>query len=224
MRQFVRVGLLLAAILVVGGVGTATALAAEPAVLSENGAKPKIPGSAGVSRFEAASGKKIVCEKVADEGEITTGKIGTLTLDFDNCEEPTLGVKCESPGDNTGVILVKLNLEFVFTKTIGTLEAGVLLTPPTGETIATIECTVLIKYTVKRSLVCGFTPIKTYQKPFTIKCEQETGKQKPQNYTNEKGEEKSAQMLASLNGGTLENVGLLMTDSVTSNVLMELMA
>ena len=215
--------LTLGTMVVLGAVSAGSASAALPEVLSVGGAVVKFTSTAGVSTFETAAGRSVVCKKLVNTGEITTGKVGTVTFDFEECE--SAGVKCDDSGDATGVILVKEAIEFVFTKEVGTLEAGVLLQPTeAGEKVALIECTALVKIAVTKAVVCPVTPINTDTTTFVIKCEQEKGKQKPQNYTNDKKETKSTQLLASLNGGALENVGLLTSDTVTTSVLMEIMA
>jgi hypothetical protein len=223
MRRYGIIAVISGVAVMVGAIGTATAGAALPEILSAGGVTVKYTSLAGETSFETASGTKVVCKSLTNSGE-TGAKTGFVTLDFDECEIPALKLKCESPGDNVGVILIKPNTELVFTKKIGTLEAGILFTPAAGETLVTIECTALVKIVILKGPVCPISPINVITKTEVISCLQEKGKQKPQNYTNDKAEEKSTQMLASTNGGAYENVGMLTSDTVTTNVLIEIMA
>jgi hypothetical protein len=51
--------------------------------------------------FETAAGNKVECEKLAGNGTAVTDPLGTVTLEFQGCEEPATKFKCTGLADTT---------------------------------------------------------------------------------------------------------------------------
>lgn len=205
MKKFSTIGLALLALLVLGAVSSASALAAEPEALFLEGKTS--------TTFTATSGKghlstvsvpvSIECTKSKSSGKVER-KTGTLTIDFESCT--LLGSKCRSLGDALGTILTGGTTTLVY-DSLSPLLPAILFAPNQ----VTIECpgvgqTLVVKGNILLlfSALTSGTEVTSAELITTAK----NGKPGDTKYwTSSSGTELHPLLLTSVNGGTFEESG-----------------
>jgi hypothetical protein len=114
----------------------------------------------GQTFFETVGGTKVVCEKVTNAGEFTTGQTGSIRFHFTGCHDGTFGIPCNTSGRGEGEITTT-TLPFHL-KTVeheGVKSDAVLITP-SGEKFGTghfaeFDCSFLVHIDVTGNGIIG---------------------------------------------------------------------
>jgi len=105
MKRLKLIGLAIFAVFALSACAAATASAEETRFLPEGTTKFTVKSGAGKLTSPEA---EIACLSDSGKGEITSKRLGTFEVEFKDCEEPKLKVKCSSleHKDSLGLILV----------------------------------------------------------------------------------------------------------------------
>ncbi len=190
----------------VSGFVSASALAAGP---TQGTKEKKFPitykGESGETKFEDVAKQAFICKKSKTTGELINETESNIRYDYEECEAN--GIKCNSPGDAAGVVLIKGDLLLVFDD-LGPLELANLTTilPTAG---VEVNCGALIKLVIKGTFLVLFFEVKSGVAVKTAKMllNQNGGKPEDKTYW-EGGVEKNPKLLTSLNGGVFEESGI----------------
>ena len=195
MQRMKLLGLTVLAVLAFAALAATSALGALPEVLPETA---KISGTMGRGTIETTEGLSIPCEK-ATFSETVFKKLGAFHITFSGCVGPAKE-KCESLGDEAGIILMLGEYHFVFI-TLSPLVVGLalLLSPEVHVDCLTIIGEVL--ELLKGCLVGSVSPINTSTTAFTAVFEQEKGDNKIQSFENNAGEKVACFLLTKKGGG-----------------------
>jgi hypothetical protein len=185
-------------------------------------------GTSGLSFLLTVGGTQLTCKKDKLTGKFDSKTLALTKIDFEECESN--GLKCNTTGDATGVILTEeLDAKPVWITKTGEL-AGLLFKPAiAGGNFATFECTALVHITVKGELLCNVSPANTDTKTYIIKCEESapgSGKSKYTEYSEELPVIKKvvAPLLCEINkSGKFEECAVVDEETVTPEVLIEIM-
>ena len=187
-------GLMLGAVLAISAITAASASAALPEYQLESGTFPAAFTSTSVKgTLETTSGETVTCTADTNTGELTSAKLGNVTVTFTGCTTTFFGfpISCKSSGKASGV-----------------------LTGPGG--VATeFECA---GNTVKvTGSVIGFFPtINTFLNSTELVLKQTKGVQEIKEYINSSGTTvKNVHLSSSKNGGTAVESGETTTDTIT---------
>jgi hypothetical protein len=162
-----------------------------------------------VVKLETIEKKVVECKSAQSVGGQETDTLGTFTINFLECKEPALGVKCTTKGDSEGVILTKGSFHYVIDTlgaTLGANGVAILFLPSTTE----FECTSLAKLVVTGRLVCLLLEPLVSRSTHLFHCIQTTGVQNETSYYNATGTLITGVFLStSLNGATAVQSGEL---------------
>jgi hypothetical protein len=134
MRRPRLLGITLMAILSLTAIAATTqAYAENPLILPEPTAtKPlTFTGTANLGTLETTKGALSVCTSETSSGSFTTGRTGTITIDYTGCHSVISGVgeiSCHSLGDKTTTILTGGTISIIDQDIGGKLMPGVLVT------------------------------------------------------------------------------------------------
>jgi hypothetical protein len=172
--------------------------------------------------FEAAGGDKIKCTSAKVEGTLKPDKdVGTLHADYEGCQFTSLGLKCNSTGDATGVILLSGWWKSVVYEKEPELGGAILFEPSEVK----LECSTFGKVTIKGDVLCPVSRPKSSEATHEFHCEGEKGKTKHTEYYNGKGVKvKIATLLVSLNSGAFEEAAEIGSGTQTFKEAVEIMA
>jgi hypothetical protein len=213
MKKFCMIGLTLLALLVLGAVSSASALAAEPEALFLTGTSTTFTATSGKGHLSTRGVPiSIECAQSKSSGEVKA-KTGTISIDFELCT--LLGKACWSLGDTTdrtagGLILTggpfKLVYDSLSTERAGLLPA--LLFEP-GE--LHIECEALSELLlVKGSILLLFSSLTSGTEVTSAELITKVTSGKPADtkyWTSSGGTELHPLLLTSVSGGTFEESG-----------------
>jgi hypothetical protein len=179
--------------------------------------------------FEAIRREKIVCTSETGQGEVSGARqLSKAFLLFGSCEEPSLKVRCNTPGFRAGQIeTVFLAGEIGYIpreRTVGVDVWPESRTPAEitahefRKVVTEIECTSVVKLVVLGGIIGQVTPtnttIRRAPEHFTTRYElketggvKEPGIQALKRLTGVEGETEN-QLSASRNGGAFERLGL----------------
>jgi hypothetical protein len=212
MKQFSILGVLFVVVFALAAVVVAPAAFALPELLPiKTGGTPFTDLSDGTEELtlETVGKKGFRCQAATSVGGQETDTLGTFTIDFRECKEPSLGVKCTTRGDSEGVILVKGSFHYVIDTlgaTLGANGVAILFLPSTTE----FECTSLAKLVITGRLVCLVLEPLVSRSTHLFHCIQTAGLQNETSYYNATGTLITGVFLStSLNGGAAEQTGLL---------------
>ncbi|MGP0100919.1 MAG: hypothetical protein ACLPUT_04760 [Solirubrobacteraceae bacterium] len=172
-------------------VASATASAAVPLLpllLNKEGKDLSITlfkGKSGASTFETKSGSSVKCKADTITGNITGLSTDEAEIKFTGCTATLVfTLNCKTPGAASGEIILKVTSLLVWIN-VAKEEPGEDDILPSGG--LTIECTGVVKETlkVKGSTICPTT--KNLSKTATITCTQTKGVQAPTEYEMEGG-------------------------------------
>jgi hypothetical protein len=159
LRSIRHIGLALVAVLLLGGIATASASAsgfeAEPSF------PVKFTATAGKGFLETKAGRKVTCLKSKGSGEVSGAvTVAKVAVAFEGCfakvkvvaEQGAEVVPCQS-----GLVPGEITTKSIKGKpvTLGTLkaEAGLLLEPESGELFAEFNCGGVVTLKVKGSII-----------------------------------------------------------------------
>ena len=152
----------------------------------------------------------IECKQQTGAGKFTNAKEARLTLKLTECVSLVLGAKCgTAENGKTGVIETKELMGAVdYTDpaniTSEGREAGLALSPASGEVIAEIFCTSLAKITMKGSMIAVISPLNTQTKTLALALKRSGFAQVPSEYETESGAKAVATPTCSLNAGAFK--------------------
>jgi hypothetical protein len=162
MQRLKLLGVALMAIFALSAIAATTAAFAEnPLILPEPTAtKPlTFTGAAGLGTLETTKGALIECKKETNSGSFTTGRTGTITIDYEECHAIISGVgeiACHSLGDKTTSILTGGTISVIDQDIGGKLMPGVLVTLTS---LLHIECALGVLILVLGSVIGLITKI-----------------------------------------------------------------
>jgi hypothetical protein len=160
-------------------------------------------------KLETVGGNSFSCKSVISLGGQETDTLGTFTIDFKECKNPTIGVSCTTSGDASGVILTKGSFHYVIDTlgaTLGANGVAILFLPET----TTFECSSLAKLVITGKLVCLLLEPLVSRSTHLFHCIQKAGVQNETSYYNATGTLITGVFVSvSLNGGAAEQTGLL---------------
>jgi hypothetical protein len=212
MKRFSILGVLLVVVFALAAVVVAPAAFALPELLPiKAGGTPFTDASDGTEevKLETVGGNIVVCKSATSVGGQETDTLGTFTIDFKECKNPALGVKCETNGDSEGVILTKGSFHYVIDTlgaTLGANGVAILFLPET----TTFLCTELAKLVVTGKLVCLVLEPLVSRSTHLFHCIQKAGVQNETSYYNATGTLITGVFLSTtLNGAAAEQSGEL---------------
>jgi hypothetical protein len=133
MKRMLKVGIAsVVAILVLGAVTSASALAALPEFSTRNGAKYIVTQS-GEGTLSTAKSGSIKCKNGSGTGEVTGAKTATAKVNFKECKESVFNTACKTTGAGANEIqsvLLKGTLYYI--KATTPIEVGIELSPNAG--------------------------------------------------------------------------------------------
>ncbi len=209
MRRVQMLGLTMMTVFAFGVISVSTASAGLPTILPE---KPTgTTGTSTTSTMSSLAGTKLTCVKSKVLFEFTKeGKLGPFHIHLEECTTKVAGitVKCNSTGDEAGIVLALGEFHLVYDK-LGTgtaLGVGILLLfeelklecPKGGTT----------KIAVKGEELCLVTPVAkpvTSTEFYTVVCKSNEKGDQIEKYWNSAGTAEIAPLLlVSFNGGAFE--------------------
>jgi hypothetical protein len=228
-RRVRRLGMVMAAAVVVGAVVASTAWAAAPEIGRcvplaggkyknnictkaakgktvgnfewEPGAvKKKFTGTGGVGTLETVSLATVTCKVEKSAGEMTSSTtVGNVSVIFTGCE--SAGFKCTSPGAAEGEIATNLLSGRLVWEKYGS-KVAIDLVPQSTELFVEFECGPA-NAKVKGSVLAPL-PVNKAQTTFEEKFNAKKGKQKPEYYYTSKTEKVKDVLMAKLGGPAVE--------------------
>lgn len=166
--------------------------------------------SEGSVSLETTKAEKIVCSAVTGEGVQETASSGSFHNHFTGCE--SAGLKCNTTGDEAGVILILGELHLVY-DSLSPLSVAVLLSP--GEVV--LKCTALVTLKMKGNELCHGLEPTVHAFTHWDHCVQSKGKSTDEHYWNDAGAEQTASLLLSKNGAAFVECAELALSSATSS-------
>jgi hypothetical protein len=144
-------------------------------------------GSGGKMVIETAKGTKYECKNETATGKVTTTKEVKTTLKLTGCTTLSGLIKCGKEGEiETKELKGVLVYTYPAKETSEGREAGLVLSPASGEVIAEFTCSTT-KVVVKGSVIDVVTPLKKQTKTLTLAIKQSKGVQEPLEYETEAG-------------------------------------
>lgn len=186
--------LALMAIFMLGAVASSPALAVE---LPEFSAETGFTGESSMTTFETVGKTAIKCKSSTSEGTASSKRSGTFHLAERECTGP-LGVKCNSTGDASGVIL------FTGEWSLVPGEGSMLLLSPREVEVSCSGVTIRIKGTVLSMI----SPVEEKTKEYEPEFNETEGFQELPEYENNEGKTINTGLLASISGGAFEEIGV----------------
>lgn len=174
----------------------------------------------------------VKCTKARFAGTITGPKAATVSsIEFTECSSIGFG-NCTSAGAKTGEIKTeKLPLAPVFIAKTKKEQVGLDFNYEENPKVlewakyTSFTCGGSFAFTMVGSIIAPTTSINKKGTNFTYIFRQNKGTPEPKKWENEKGEEKSAELYSSLNGGKDEVTGLeSLEDLLTTNKAIEIKA
>ncbi len=159
--------------------------------------------SGGKTTFYTPAGK-VECQHETGAGKFTSAQEAGVTIKFTGC---VLGsVACGKVGESKlGEIettALKGVLAYAFQAKSEEREAGLVLSPASGETFTTFACGALVTLTVKGSVIGVVSPLNSLTKAFGVVFKESSGSvQEPSEYEAEGGTKVKAAQTCSVNGG-----------------------
>ena len=159
--------------------------------------------SGGKTTFYTPSGK-VECQHETGTGKFTSAQEAGVTIKFTGC---VLGsVACGKVGESKyGEIettALKGVLAYAFDAKSEEREAGLVLSPASGETFTTFACGALVTLTVKGSVIGVVSPLNSLTNVFGVMFKESSGSvQEPSEYEVEGGTKVKAAQTCSVNGG-----------------------
>ena len=115
----------------------------------------------------------ITCKEASASGKDSSASLGTFTINFkENCQDPKVGVKCESLGDAAGFILTGGEYHLVW-DSLTTLGVALLFLPKELH----LQCTALVLILIKSQsanggVICLIAAPESSKATHIFKCEQ----------------------------------------------------
>lgn len=192
MKRFKLLGLALVAVFALAAAFSASAFAL-PELLGQ-GANATYEGknTAANPTLETTKSEKIVCKEATANGVQETNSLASFHISFKGCESS--GFKCNSSGDETGVILVLGSAHYV-DSTPGNVAILFLFEE------LTIKCTALVTLKVKGDIVCPVLEALTSAATHEFHCTESAGKPSTTSWLNDENETQTAKVETSKNGG-----------------------
>lgn len=198
MKRLSMIILWLLAVLAVGALTAVSASAALPELLGAKAFPQKWTGSGGEGTSETLKGESIKCASATGDGEQLTHTLGDYHIHYKGCSALNGAVKCNSTGDETGVILDLGEYHFVSDPKAPNVAILFLLG-------LSFECTALAKFTIEGHVLCLFLKPLELNATHELHCKTvSAGMPEDKKWTNDSGVEETAVLLASKNGGAFE--------------------
>jgi len=185
----------LAAVLGMALIGVSGASASEPTVTTEGGGAATFTskGTTGVTLEvvpEGTTTRVVSCTASSGGGEFnttTTEKFGKMVFTGCTATGPFgKALTCSSGSTGGEIATVALKATVSYLK-MGDPEAGLVLEPESGTTIATFSCGSVESITVKGAFIGKITPVNTLTKTFNLKLAQKGGHQEPEVFLSSTG-------------------------------------
>lgn len=196
MKRFKLLGLALMAVFALAAVLSASASALPELLAQEANATYTGKSTAANPTLETSKEEKIVCKEASAEGVQETDTLGTFHIHFTGCESS--GFKCNTTGDESGIILSLGTFHYVFDVLTPELGVAILFLPEEQN----IKCTALVTLKVKGTILCLILEPLTSAATHEFHCVQSKGKASETKWWNDEGVEQNALALTSKNGGT----------------------
>jgi len=207
MRRFKVLGLTVMALFALGAFASSSALALPTFLPTGSATEPVlVEGSAGKGVLETAAGLAIKCGSVTILADFESASLGTFHLHFKECVN-SAGEKCETPSDETGVILVLGEFHLVYDSLSPTLGVALLLLIPQFH----INCLGLLKpllLIVGNILILIENPGTTLKPPIKLIVKQTKGVPADRHWWNDTPTEQTAKLETKINEGAFEESGV----------------
>jgi hypothetical protein len=156
---------------------------------------------------ETAKGTKYECASETAAGRFTGTKEARVTLKFTSCTTLEGFIECGKKGEiETKELKGALAYAYPAKETSEGREAGLVLSPASGEVFAEFTC-LTTKVVLKGSVMDVVTPLKKQTKTVLLVIKQVKGVQEPSEYETETGGKAAIALACAENGGTAEKCG-----------------
>lgn len=209
MKRFKVLGLALLAVFAFAAVLSASASALPQLLGWEETPTYSGENTAPKPKLETNKKETITCASATASGTQSSDTAGTFDIHFKTCESS--GFKCNTAGDETGIILAKGTFSYVFDALGAELGVAILFEPEEQ----TIKCTALVTLHVKGTLLCPVSSPLTSSTTHNFSCSETAGVPAQTLYWDDEGLEHHAQALTQKNGGTFIESGEQAEASVT---------
>lgn len=161
-------------------------------------------GSGGAATLETLKSESVASKEVSLDGEQLTDTLGVYHIHFKGTGVASLNVKCNTAGDETGVVLVLG--EYHFVSDVAAPSVAILLLVNEFS----FECTALAKFKVKGHILCLALSPLTLSMTHEFHCKAvSSGMPESNKWTNDSGGTETAVLLVSKNGGAFEEGALV---------------
>lgn len=161
--------------------------------------------------WETTKEEKIICKEMSMEGVQEADTLGTFHMHLTGCESS--GFKCNTTGDETGIVLWLGAWHYVSDHLGSGSELGVAILFLTEE--VNVKCTALITLKLKGTFLCLVLEPLTSATTHEFHCTESNGKESETAWWNDEGVEQHALFLISKNGGASIESGERMLASTT---------
>jgi hypothetical protein len=213
MKRFKLLGLALAAVCLLAAAFSASAFAGLPELLGQSAGATYSGKNTGTENptLETVKKETITCTAASAEGIQETDTLGTFHIHFTGCNSS--GFKCNTSGDEAGIILSLGTFHYVYDKLGTGSELGVAILFLPEEQV--IKCTALVTLNVKGTILCLVLEPLTSAATHEFHCTQTGGKPSSTQWWNDEGVSQTALALTSKNKGEFIESAELALASVT---------